>query len=322
MNGLRLSTIILALAAAQAVAQSPTPAEIESQLDRARKSLPQQEYELRYKFTPGEAIRWTVTHQASTETKIKGTTQTAESKTVSTKVWTVTEIGDDGQVTFVNSVEKVNMWNKVTGRPAVSYDSSKDDEVPPVYEQAAKTVGIPLSRVTVTTTGRIKNQKKTTQNPDMGLGQIIFPFPDGPIKLGQSWVVPNTVAVSLGEGRVKQIKIRQRYTLEKVRNAVATIRLKTETVTPVNDPRIESQLVQKLTTGEIKFDLTAGRVRSKSVEWDETVVGFSGPDSSMQYLARFTEQLDTARETVASKPKQEPTPAEPTPAEPIGPKLQ
>ncbi|HAY81892.1 MAG TPA: hypothetical protein DCY79_18980 [Planctomycetaceae bacterium] len=317
MNSLRLSTLILMLATANAAAQSSTPADIESQLERARQSIPQQTFVLQYKFTPGEAIRWTVTHQASTETKIKGTTQTAESKTVSTKVWKVLKVDDEGRVTFVNSVEQVNMWNKVTGRPAVSYDSSQDEEVPPVYEQAAKTVGIPLSQVTVTNSGRIKAQKKTTQNPDMGLGQIIFPFPEEPIKIGQSWVVPNTVAVSLGEGRVKQIKIRQRYTLEKVRNSVATIRLKTETVTPVNDPRIESQLVQKLTTGEIKFDLSAGRVRSKHVEWDETVVGFSGPDSSMQYLARFTEQLDTSRTNVAAKPS-----PQPAPAEPIGPKLQ
>ena len=82
---------------------------------------------------------------------------------------------------------------------------------------------------------------------------------------------------------------------------MATISVKTEVVTPVNDPQIKSQLVQQLTNGEVKFDMDAGRVVSRAIDWDETVVGFSGDDSLMKYLARFTEDLLPA-EGVAQKP--------------------
>ena len=49
--------------------------------------------------------------------------------------------------------------------------------------------------------------------------------------------------------------------------------------------------MQQLTNGELKFDIDAGRVISRQIDWDETVVGFSGDDSLMKYLARFTEKL-------------------------------
>ena len=78
---------------------------------------------------------------------------------------------------------------------------------------------------------------------------------------------------------------------QSVKTGVATISVKTEVLTPVNDPQIKSQLVQQLTNGELKFDIDAGRVLSQQIDWDETVVGFSGDDSLMKYLARFTEEL-------------------------------
>jgi hypothetical protein len=37
--------------------------------------------------------------------------------------------------------------------------------------------------------------------------------------------------------------------------------------------------------------MDAGRVMSRQMDWDERVVGFSGPASNMSYLARLNEQL-------------------------------
>ena len=55
-----------------------------------------------------------------------------------------------------------------------------------------------------------------------------------------------------------------------------------------------------LANGSIKFDIDAGQVISKELEWDETVVGFNGPSSNMEYLGRITESL-VSEDRVASK---------------------
>lgn len=90
---------------------------------------------------------------------------------------------------------------------------------------------------------------------------------------------------------VKPFKIRELYTLEKVKSGVATISIKSEPLTPIDEESVRAQVVQQLSNGTIKFDLDAGHMISKELAWDETVVGFQGPNSLMEYRARMTEEL-------------------------------
>ena len=291
------------------LAPSPGVAQDESlsvaeQLQAAKKRVTQQEYLLRYKFRKGETVRWEVVHKARTDTKISGNSQTAESNSVSTKVWSIDSVANDGNMRLVHSVDRLNMWQKIGNRKTVRYDSAKDQAPPPEYEAAAKTVGIPLSTVVITPTGRVVKTSRGRQ-PDLGLGQIVFPFPKKAVRIGASWNVPREVKVTVPEGGLRtfrKIKVRQQYTLQKVKSGIATIRVRTQVVTPVRDPKIESQLVQKLIKGTIKFDVDAGRVRTKNIEWDEQVIGFSGAGSNMSYRARFTEKLLEKQIKTAAKP--------------------
>ena len=52
------------------------------------------EYTLRYKFKDGELIRWRVTHMGNTETTIQGNTQASKHRSVSTKLWRVTQVDE------------------------------------------------------------------------------------------------------------------------------------------------------------------------------------------------------------------------------------
>ena len=132
---------------------------------------------------------------------------------------------------------------------------------------------------------------------NLGLGEIAIPLPAEPVKIGQQWQTSSEIPVRRQDGTKKRIKTRMVYTLKSVKTGVATIEVKTEVVTPVNDPQIQSQLVQQITDGEIRFDVDGGRILSREIGWDETVVGFKGHDSLMKYLARFTEELQPAAET-------------------------
>jgi hypothetical protein len=260
---------------------------------------------LRYQFTKGEQIEWKVTHLGTTETKIQGNTQTSKSRSVSTKVWRVTDVDADGNSTFTHMVTDVNMWQQLSDRPEVRYDSKTDTEVPAEYQQVAKTVGVALATITVSSKGDIIERQGSKANEKFGVGGIVMLLPKKPVKAGSRWYEPSELHTRLPDGRVKKIKIRKSYRLEKVQTGVATIAVRTEVLTPVNDARIEAQLVQQLTEGTIKFDVDSGRVISKEMNWDETIVGFNGADSMMKYLARFTEELLPGERT-ASKPKTAP----------------
>jgi hypothetical protein len=259
-------------------------------------------YLLRYQLAEGEQVRWKVIHLGTTETKIQGNTQTSKSRSASTKVWRVGKVDAAGNITFSHSVDSVEMWQKLSDSPEVRYNSKTDEEAPPEYQQVAQTIGIPLTTVKISSKGDILERKSANPNPNFGVGNIVMLLPEKPVKVGSRWYEPSELQTRLPDRRVKVVKIRKLYTLEKVKTGVASISVKTEVLTPVNDPRIESQLVQQLTAGTIKFDLDAGRILSRQLDWDETVVGFNGADSLMKYLARFTEEILPAAERSASRP--------------------
>lgn len=260
-------------------------------------------YTLRYKFQPGEVIRTQVWHQANSETTISGSTQTAETTSGSVKVWRIKNVDADGHITFEHSVESVDMRQKLSDHQEVTYNSKTDKEPPPMYAAVAKDVGVPLTVVTIDPSGKIlkrvdRGEKVTTdpQSTDM-----VVPLPAEPITVGGSWNIPQDVPISLEDGEAKVIKTRQHYTLEKVVHGVATISVATQVLTPVNNPVIQSQLVQRLTEGNIRFDLDAGRVLSKQLDLDERVLGFHGADSSVHFVGRFTEEYQPGTPKTAAK---------------------
>jgi hypothetical protein len=112
-----------------------------------------------------------------------------------------------------------------------------------------------------------------------------------PLKPGMTWSIPDELRLPAEDGTQKKIQTQQQYKLEKVEAGVATIKVTTQVLTPVNDPKLKSQMVQRLQNGAIQFDVDAGRLLHKQMDIDEEVFGFSGPESHMQYLARFTEEL-------------------------------
>src|SRR5262245_62148309 len=86
---------------AQEAKKSPTP---NSPAAAANPSAAnQEEYLLRYKFQSGELIRWRVTHLGNTDTTIQGNTQSAKMRSVSTKLWRVTGVDAQGNLTFTHS---------------------------------------------------------------------------------------------------------------------------------------------------------------------------------------------------------------------------
>ena len=267
---------------------------VTAELEKAIEKATVASYVLRYKFRAAERLQWKVTHLVTVETKIQGTTQKAETRSRSTKSWQVTSVNSNGDVTFAHIVDEIDMWQKVTGRQEVRYNSRKDNEPPPEYENAAASVGIPLSTITLKATGEIINRDDRRKTPGFGGEAVTVPLPEKAIEIGETWSNPYNIHVKLNDGTVTNIKSRQVFKLEKVVFGLATISVHTEVLTPVKDPRLRVQLVQRLINGTIKFDMDRGRVTRQRMDLDESVLAFNGADSSMRYKARFTEELVSA----------------------------
>ena len=263
--------------------------DLAAQLEKAKQRLAPA-YTLAYKFAAGESFRTKVVHLATVETKIKGVEQTTKSRTISTRSWRIKDLTAEGNIVFENVVERVQMWNSISGKEEVSYDSRTDEKPPPGFEQVAHSIGRVLATITIDKHGRILARENAQQQFNPGIGELTIPFPNTPVKVGASWSIPDELKMTAEDATIKKIQTRQQYRLEKVETGVATISVQTQVLTPVNDPKLQSQLVQRLQRGTIKFDLDAGRLIHKQMDIDEEVFAFNGADSHMQYLARFTEE--------------------------------
>lgn len=251
------------------------------------------EFLLQYQMRPGEELRYEVEHLVKVTTEIQGNTQRTKSRSNSRKVWKVLEVDPTtGNITFTHEIDYVDMWNESQDREPTQYDSRTDAEPPPGFEQVAASVGKPIAKVTVDRSGRVVQREDTLKQHNLGTGGLLVPLPEAAVKIDAEWGVPGNVTVRLADGSYKTIKTRQVYRLKRVESGVATIETTTQVLTPAIDARMRSQLLQKMTHGEIRFDMDSGRVISRQLDWDEDVVGFNGPASNMSYLARHTEQLE------------------------------
>ncbi len=250
-------------------------------------------YMLRYQFHPGETLRWEVAHRVKVRTTVSGTTQTAETVSTSVKVWKVKDVKPDSSATFHHQVERVDMRQKLSGQAEVRYNSQADKSAPPGFEDVAKSVGAVLSIVTMDAKGKIlkRERKQVAAAAAHSEGQMTIPLPEVPVAVGHTWSFPQEIDVPLDTGGIKKVKARQTFTLKSVKTGVATICVATQILTPIDDPALESQLIQRESSGTVRFDIDAGRIISQQMDVDKHVVGFRGAASSLHYVTCFTEKL-------------------------------
>lgn len=247
---------------------------------------------LAYRFRSGDRIEMAVAHRALTETTMNGVTQTVETMTDSTKTWRVVAVDAEGRATLEQSVDDVTMTSRTSDRGEVRWDSNGTAEPPPGYEEVRQSLGVPLVRLVVAPDGRIHERRELRPCPSSASGDlVVVPLPTEPVSSGAEWTVPQEVVVEVPGGPRKAVRTRLRYRLVDVADGRATIRVDTTVLTPIDDPRLEARLLERIWDGEIRFDVEAGRVESRRTGIDRRVVGFGGPQSSVRYKASLEERL-------------------------------
>jgi hypothetical protein len=288
----RLFALLLFIASATHVAHADDAAPAAEKVD------------LKYKLTTGTVLRYEIDHRASIRSTIDETTQEAQTKTESVKAWKVTDVLPNGDIEFMSVVERVHMLNHLPDRAPSEYDSVKDKTPPPGYEDTARAIGVPLSVIRMTPRGKITSRNVKLQQPNADKdAQIVMLLPEQPVSVGATWDEPFDVTVNIDTGGTKSIQTRRHYELMSVASGIATIEVTYQVLSPI-DAKIESQLVQRLMKGTVRFDIEQGRIASQLFEVDKRVLGFAGPTSSMHYVMRMEEKFTEAK-LAASKPLKE-----------------
>ena len=276
---------------ANASQKKKTELSISEQLEKAtRKVTSNQKYKLEYKFQKGQNLYYQVEHFVLTDTAVQGVKQGTNSRAVATTNWSIKDIERDGTATVVLTTLCATMQSQEGDAAIIKFDSQSDEAPPAKYAAVAKTIGKPYATYQVRPDGKIHDKEVNFLDLDLGLREFILVLPEKPVSVGYEWAVESHITVK-DEGRPRRIKTQKRYSLNSVKNGVASIGMETEVLSIVNDPKLMSQIIQKLKSGTIKFDLEMGQIVSKKLKWDQSVIGFVREDSMTEYVAQRTEKL-------------------------------
>jgi hypothetical protein len=287
------------LAAAEAPAHdAPVDAPVPVRAERHR---------LAYRFQTGQTVHYETVHTSTLTTRKSQVAETAHNESRTRKHYRVVSVDGDGSALLELTLDRVEMTARFGDAPPLSLDSDRPREVPPVYRGVVKTVGKPLARVRMSATGKLLSSEsllsreveaevsglpapRETDDDDPNKNFLVK-FPAEPLAVGDEWTDSFTVPVFVTRKLTRDVKILRKYKLDAVEGTTARISVAAAVVTPLRDPAISAQLIQREPAGVIEFDLKRGVIVSRLLTSDKTVLAPFGDDTSMHAESRLTETL-------------------------------
>ena len=282
--------------------------------DAAGKTGSQPAYLLRYGFRVNQRVYYRV--QSSTVIKMTKGSAKSEARNESTteKHFEVTAVDDKGNAILEPMIDAVKMSAQFDGGRKRTYDSKSKDPPHRNFVGVAKTIGKRLVRLKVAPNGRLIQAFPLLKQPVQAAvtkragpkvaandpsKNFLVVFPEKPIRVGESWTDANLKVQLLVDTSLRlwqPFVILRRYRLTSVKNGLATLELSMATKKRVKDPQQQVQLVQRLLSGTIVFDVKRGLIVSRKMTGDNKVFGAFGQQSLLHVRTVRTEQLiDKAR---------------------------
>ena len=265
----------------------------------------------RYKFRPGDTLQWEVTAKVGQLTTHGQYRENIDSLSVSTKNWNVLEVDADGTALLEYSIRDIEMKSLSSQDHVERKYNSKTDKEPPVeFLDMAELIGVPIAHLTINAQGEVvKRSQKAKIAATMQFSEtaeenrITIPFPEHAIGVGDAWDYSREIIIPQANGTVKKVSVRERYTLEKIQNDIATFDFKTHVITPIHDDKeTDWALRTKIREGKIQFEMIDGRSISQEYNMKKTVLNLDSlARGSATYQSRFVEKYFREQPALASR---------------------
>jgi len=300
----------------QAEEKTPTPTAAAADEKPSTPERPAAEkYKLEHKFQPNQLVRYEVTNETEITTHIKGNAETTKNASRAKRHFKVIKVDENsGEADLELCIDWVSMvasFEKPGGIKSEPFEYQSDDpeKQPRQFQDVQATVGKPSATIRFSPSGKpvkiIKGNKlpdspaKTpaSLNPatpavhDTTAESYLLPLPEQPVAIGGSWKDRFDVVLRDNDKNLNRIVIQQNYKLADVKDDRAVIEFQTVVLTPVQNPTILGQLIQREIAGKAIFDLKRGIVISRESGVDNTVVGPFGPQTSMKAKSQYQEKL-------------------------------
>lgn len=249
---------------------------------------------LRYKFRPGMFIHLKITDKMQIEAKFNANVEKHANKALTWKHYRVISADERGQAVLETLNERVSMELKFGEHPAVNFDTANPGDSPdPKFQAVLASTGKPLARTEVTSRGElVKLTPLVTDIPGAPeASNFLVVFPEEPVLIGGKWKESFDTPVTVGKNLQQNFSLMREYTLVSVEGNLAHIKMRVGPKGVLNDPQMEMQLMQRLITSDIVFDMSRGLIVSQRNTVDRNVVNPLGPGSQVSAVGDYRLEL-------------------------------
>ncbi|WP_437193117.1 hypothetical protein [Planctomicrobium sp. SH527] len=255
---------------------------------------------LRYQFQVGQVVRYSVTMNDDYKIQVGATVDEPYSHQNSTKSYRVKSVNPDGSAVLELTIESAQLEIFQNGEK-MAFDSTKPavGERQAVFLALDALVGKPHLQVTINPVGAVSDYKamvahgQVPSDPTTAAFDVLFPLPENAMKVGESWKDDFIVNIALEEGSSlqKQVKMQRLNTLKSFKDGIAEIDVKTRSLTVLEGPTAEMQMLRRLPKGTVVIDTKQGLLVGKSFSQDNRVTNFDGGASLIQFRQKQDEKM-------------------------------
>jgi hypothetical protein len=255
-----------------------------------------QETSWQFRWQKGQVLTYKAEHKTNVEEMAEGAKVTTTSKLNVIKRWQVVDSDAQGNGTL--QLTLTSMRNEQT-RPngeTVLFDSDNlDKSTPDLKAQMSKYIGQTMAIVRLDVQGRVLEIKQGSAARYEVEPPFVIVFPAVPPKEGLTWLRPFNLTLEPPFGTGEKYEGAQRYQCTKIAGGQANLTLANQFKSMPENPKDQIPLLQKMSEGQVTFDLQSGRLLAVQLNIDRTLMNHQGMGSSYHFQSSYTEQLIDAK---------------------------
>ncbi|HEY2250299.1 MAG TPA: hypothetical protein VGH74_04530 [Planctomycetaceae bacterium] len=274
-----------------------------------------EKYKLIFKFRQNQIVHQEISHEFQLTTSKNQDSETVHNSSKSKRHYRVAAVDDKTGIAdlemIIDWVHMLASFDKNDGSTTdpIEFQSDDPSKQPKKFDHILASIGkrawlcfsptgAPVkgppaqTQAGKTAAGAPSPSKAATSNVTDGtLEAYLFPLPEHAVGIGETWKEPFDVRVKDDEQNLVKIRLQRTYKLAQVKNGRAVIECRTFILTPIQNPAVAAQFIERESSGKIEFDIEQGMIISREWSVDKTIINAVGANSSMRAKSRYREKL-------------------------------
>jgi hypothetical protein len=245
-----------------------------------------------FRWQKGQVLTYQAEHRTNVEEVAEGSKIVSASKLNVVKRWQVVDVDAKGDAILQLSLAAMRNEQTRPSGEVLLYDSANPDKsTPELKEQMSKFIGQTLAVLRIDSQGRVLEVKQGSASRYEAEPPFVVVLPTGAVKEGHVWLRPYHVTLDPPYGVGEKLEATQKYQCTTIVGGKATVAVANQFKSMPASVKDHVPLVQKMTEGQIIFDIPAGRMTAAQLNIDRTLMNHQGEGSSYHFQSWFTEQL-------------------------------